>query len=193
MKKTFAWVLVLFVAISMFSCGSARNTAVAGKNKDVSVDFASFKTYSWTTDIDNIPSDKVFVGPNGVLIFNNVSGRKMIKDAVQYELDVKGYKFVPSNPDMLVSFQVLEQPTSLRTTQGYVAVSSGERVVTEDNVSFTDVEAGTLIINLIDANQHKQVWQGFSSGIMSADDVNEQTKVRAAVSTVFKKFEYNNR
>ena len=77
----------------------------------------SINSYSWTRDIDNIPKDQLFIGPNGVLIFNNESGRKMIKDAIQYELDSRGYKRMDGNGvDMLVSFSVLEQPGRLRTT-----------------------------------------------------------------------------
>lgn len=193
MKKNFSWIAALFlVAFTMYSCRTAK-TSVAGENKDLSANFKDIKTYSWTADIDNIPKDKVFIGPNGVLVFNNLSGRKMIKDAVQYELDAKGYKMVTSNPDMLVSFQVLEQPASLRTTEGYVTVFSGEKVRTDNNISYTDVKPGTLIVNLIDADKNKQIWQGFASGIMSADAIKDQSKVRSAVSTVFSQFNYNNR
>ncbi|MEJ7831085.1 MAG: DUF4136 domain-containing protein, partial [Segetibacter sp.] len=63
----------------------------------------------------------------------------MIKDAIQYELDSHGYKRMDGNgADMLVSFSVLEQRGRLRTTEGYVTLSSGEKVRTEENVSYTD-------------------------------------------------------
>lgn len=96
------------------------------------------------------------------------------------------------NADMIVSFSVLEQPGSLRTTNGYVTVSSGEKVRTEDNVSYTDVKPGTLLINLIDNKQDKQIWQGFASGILQPDHMRDESKVRQAVSSVFSQFKYNN-
>lgn len=69
----------------------------------------------------------------------------MIKDAIQYEVDSRGYKKVDgNNADMQVSFLVLEQPGRLRTTNGYVNLLSGEKVRTEDNVSYTGVKPGTL-------------------------------------------------
>jgi hypothetical protein len=80
----------------------------------------------------------------------------------------------------------------LRTTNGYVTVASGEKVRTEDNVTYTDVKPGTLIINFVNAKTGKLIWQGFASGILQPDQVNDETKVREAVSTVFNQFKYNN-
>jgi hypothetical protein len=172
----------------MQACSSSKNP-VDGKNKSLNADFKGIKTYSWRSDIDNIPTDKVLIGTNGIFIFNNESGRKMIKDAVQYELSAKGYRMVETNPDIFLSFIVLEQPASLRTTQGYVTVWSGE-VRTEDNVSYTDIKPGTLIINI--TKNDKQIWQGFVSGILKAEEMNDQSKVRNAVSIIFEQFSYNN-
>lgn len=184
---------LLFFMVFEQSCRTTRKAPVVGKNSDLKADFNNIKTYSWTAGIDNIPNDKIFIGPNNVYIFNNESGRKMIKDAMQFELDARGYKKDESNPDMLVSFSVTEQPGKLRTANGYVTLSSGEKVRTEDNISFTDVKPGTLIINFIDAKTNNVIWQGFASGILHADEVSNETKVREAVSSVFSQFKYNNK
>jgi hypothetical protein len=194
MKKVLFMMFGLFIFMVLLQgCSASKKAPVVGKNADISADFKSIKTYSWTSDIDNIPNDQIFIGPNNVYIFNNESGRKMIKDAMQYELDSRGYTMDRNNPDMLVSFFITEKPGSLRTTNGYVTVSSGEKVRTEDNVSYTDVKPGTLIINFIDAKANKQIWQGFASGILQPDQMNDQTKVREAVSSVFSQFKYNNK
>jgi len=192
MKKAISYLSVLLTfAFFMQACSSSK-TPIAGKNKSLNADFDEIKTYAWRSDIDNIPTDKVLIGPNGVFIFNYESGRKMIKEAIEYELSAKGYQMVEANPDMLLSFLVLEQPASLRTTKGYVTLLSGEKVRTEDNVSYTDVKPGTLIIDIIKTEKNNQIWQGFVSGILKAEEMNDQSKVRNAVSTVFKQFSYNN-
>jgi hypothetical protein len=175
----------------MQSCTASKKTTVAGKNADITADFSNLKTYSWTTDIDNIPNDQIFIGPNGVYVFNNESGRKMIKDAIQYQLDARGYKMNSNNPDMLISFSVLEREGSLRTTNGYVTVG-GEKVRTKDNVTYTDVKPGTLIVNITNVKTGKMIWQGFASGILQADQMRDQAKVRQAVSSVFKQFNHSN-
>lgn len=193
MKKIFFMMSgVLVFSMILFACTSAKAPTV-GKNADLSADFKNINSYSWSRAIDNIPKDQLFIGPNGVLIFNNESGRKMIKDAIQYELDTRGYKMnAGEGGEMIVSYLVLEQPGSLRTTNGYVTVSSGEKVRTEDNVSYTDVKPGTLIVNFIDAKTSKQIWQGFASGILRADQMRDESKVRQAVSKIFSEFKYNN-
>ena len=192
MKKFLLIPGLLVFMVMQQSCTASKKSTVAGKNADITADFKNIKTYNWTADIDNIPKDAIFIGPNNVLIFNNESTRQKIKDAIRYELDSRGYTAVSGTPDMLISFSVLEQPGRLRTTNGYVTLSSGEKVRTEDNVTYTDVKAGTLIINLSDAKSGKLIWQGFASGILQADQVNDVAKVRQAVSTVFNQFKYNN-
>lgn len=184
--------LLIFITL-LTGCSAAKKTPVVGKNTDLNANFKSIKTYGWTSDIDNIPKDAIFIGPNGVLVFNNESGRKMIKEAIQYELDSRGYTMNNSNPDMLVSFSITEQPGSLRTTNGYVTLSSGEKTRTKDNVSYTAVQPGTLIINFIDAKSNIAIWQGFVSGILKADQMQDKTKIREAVSSVFSQFKYNNK
>jgi hypothetical protein len=172
----------------------------AARAQKVSADHAlnssikNYKTYSWVASIDKIPDDQLFVGPNGVLIYNNESARKMIKDAIQYELDARGYKKQESNADMLVDFEVLEQPGRLRTYNGYQVVSLGaDTVRTPENVQWTDVKAGTLLINLTDGKSGDMVWQGFASGILNPDIIKSQSKVRQAVSSIFRKFKYKAR
>ena len=192
MRKSFSYFLVLLIFTFFIQACSSSKMPIVGKNKSLNADFESIKTYAWTSDIDKIPTDIVFIGLNGVYIFNNKSGRKMIKDAIQYELSAKGYKMVETNPDMLLSFKVLEQPASLRTTNGYATLWTGEKIRTADNVSYTDVKPGTLIIDIVKADQNKQIWQGFVSGILRPDMMNDQSHIRNAVSMVFKQFIYNN-
>jgi hypothetical protein len=193
MKKILFGVgMVLIVSAINVACSHKAALAV-GKSADVAADFKDIKTYNWASDIDNIPNTQLFIGANGVLIFNNESARKMIKDAIEYELDSRGYKKVEGNAgDMKVSFAILEQPGKVRTTNGYVTLSSGENVLTKDNVSYTDVKAGTLIINFISNKNNVAIWQGFASGILQPDQMRDQTKIREAVAKIFTQYKYSN-
>ncbi len=191
MKRIIVIFLAIFFTTLMYSCSPTKEPNI-GKGVDINADLASMKTYSWIENVDQIPEDRLFIVPGGILVFNNESGRKKIKDAIEYELDARGYKKVGNNPDMMVSFAVTEMPGSFRTTNGYVTLSSGEKVRTEDNVTYTDVKAGTLIINLLDADKQAQVWQGYASGILDNSSIQDESKVRQAVSGIFSKFEFNN-
>ena len=185
MKKIFLFSLLCFFYIFSYS------QVTVGADKSLTVSLNDYNTYAWTTDIDKIPTDQIFVGPNGVVVFNNESVRSKIKNAIEYELSAKGYKKVESNPEVVVLFLVTEQPGSLRTYNGYQVVNGGlDTVRSQDNVENTTIEAGTLLINLIDAKSGKVAWQGYASGVLKPDMINDETKVREAVSSIFQKFNF---
>ncbi len=177
----------------MIGCGTSH-TQVIGKNVDPDVtNLEDVKTYAWISDIEKIPDARMFRTLNGTYIYNNQSARKKIKDAVEYELNARGYKMPPNTTNeagMIVSFYVLEQADTLRTTNGYVNIF-GDAVITEDDVEREPVEPGTLIVNLIDSKTNKMVWQGFASGILKPEDLNDQLKIRQAVSSIFSRFNYD--
>lgn len=181
----------------LFSTGILilMTTAVAaqkvGTDKDLNASIKEYKTYAWSKNIDQIPKDKIFVGPNGVLVFNNVSTRSKIKDAIHYELDARGYKLNEADPDFIVTYQVTEQPADITTYNGYVTINGGlDKVRTPDNVQKTHLKPGTVLIDFVDAKTSKQVWQGYASGILKPDMINDQSKVRGAVASIFSKYRY---
>ena len=181
-----------FYFLGLFMMASAvTNAQNVGTDRDLQSNLQNYKTYAWVKNIDRIPSDKIFVGPNGVLVFNNESTRSKIKEAIQYELDARGYKMNEANPDFYVNFMVLEQPTELTTYNGYQTINGGlDTVRTPENVQKTPVKAGTVLIDFIDVKTSKQVWQGFASGILNADMVNNRSDVRAAISSIFSQYRY---
>jgi hypothetical protein len=170
---------------------SGNGQVNVGADKSFTANINDYRTYAWATDIDKIPSNKVFVGTNGVLIFNNESARKKIKDAIAYELDARGYKRQSDSADMIVTFQVLEQAGQLQTYNGYQMLNGGfDSVRTPENVQITNVDPGTLIINIIDRRSGSVAWQGYASGILKPDMINDQSKIRDAVKSIFDKFKY---
>ncbi len=185
MKKTFVFLAccVLYVA------SQAQVQVGADKNFTKSLD--DYKTYAWSTSIDQIPSDQIFIAPNGVYVFNNESVRSKIKDAIEYELSAKGYHKVQNNPDILVLFTITEQAGNLKTYNGYEMIDNGlDSVRTPNDVTVTKIDPGTLIINLIDAKTGVVAWQGYASGILKPDMINDNMKVREAVSSIFSKFDF---
>ena len=193
MKKSISFSALVMMMVFAVSCGSS-NTQTIGKNVDPDVtSLANVTSYTWTSDIDKIPDTRMFVSPTGVYVYNNESTRKQIKDAIQYELEARGYtqnSYAAGDKSMLVSFYVLEQADTLRTTNGYITTVFGEPLITKDDVNQTPVEPGTLIVNIIDGKSKEMVWQGFASGILKADYINDEAKVREAVSSIFSKFVY---
>jgi hypothetical protein len=65
-----------------------------------------------------------------------------------------------------------------------------DSVRTPQNTETVDIDAGTLIINLLDAKSGVVAWQGYASGILKPDMINDNTKVREAVASIFQKFDF---
>lgn len=183
MKKI---ILVLSCTLFYFASQSQVKT---GADKAFKASLNNYKTFGWSSEIEHIPSQKVFVDLNGIYVFNNESLRERIKRAIAFELSAKGYAKDENNPDIIVLFRVTEQPGTLLTKNGY------EQFWDEDQnggngLHRTKIAAGTLLINLLDAKTDKVAWQGWASGILKPEMVNDNMKVREAVSAIFKKFHF---
>src|SRR6185312_154845 len=147
MKKT-----ILSILPVLFCFAVKSQTVTVGADKAFTASLNDYSTYTWSKNIDQIPSDGIYVNPTGVYVFNNESARSKIKNAIEYELSAKGYEKNENTPDMLVLFTVTERPGTLKTYNGYQMIDNGlDSVRTPDNVQRTKIDAGTLIINIIDA------------------------------------------
>ena len=183
--------IILFILAGLFSFSIKSQNVVVGADNSFKTSLNDYSTYAWSKSIDQIPSAAIYVSPTGVYVFNNESVRSRIKDAIEYELGAKGYKKDETNPDLLVLFTITERPGSLRTYNGYQMVNSGaDSVRTSENVETTNIDAGTLIINIVDAKSGAVAWQGFASGILKPEMITDESQVRQAVASIFDKFDY---
>ena len=186
MKKIF---LILTACLMAFAI-KAQNVVV-GADNSFKNSLNDYSTYAWSKNIDQIPSDQVYISPTGVYVFNNESVRSKIKDAIEYELSAKGYKKDENNPDLLVLFTVTERPGKLTTYNGYQKIDNGfDSVRTPQDVTTTNIDAGTLIITIIDAKSGAVAWQGYASGILKPEMLNDESQVRQAVDDIFSKFNF---
>lgn len=182
----------LFLLAGLFLATTAMIQAQkVGTDRELDTGIESYQTYTWSSDINQIPSDAVFVGPNGVVVFNNETTRSKIKSAIEYELSSKGYKHAQSNPDFIVSFIVLEQPTEIVTYDGYRLLYNGlDTVRTEENVNQTQLQPGTVMVSFVDRETGKMVWRGYASGILKPDMINDESKVRNAIASIFNDYRF---
>ena len=74
MKKT-----MMFLVCSLFYMASHAQVKV-GADRSFKRSLNDYNTYGWSSNIEKIPSSKIFIGPNGVLVFNNESLREKIKN-----------------------------------------------------------------------------------------------------------------
>lgn len=142
-------------------------------------------------DQEVILNDQVLLYEDFVLIYNNETSRKNLKEAITTQMASNGYGVDEINPDILVDFQILEEPTTLRTytmTNGQDYLGFGPRSQTTKMVP---VKAGTILINFIDAETGNQVWQGFASGAFEEHEMHNISAIGAKVVSIFNDFNLN--
>jgi hypothetical protein len=183
---------------SLFVClttaifvGCASQSAVkVGTDQRTDAGISDFQTYNWMSEVGEMPSSQVFIGSQGVFIFNEESTRNSIKEAIETQLEAKGFKRDTNNPDMLVNFTILEQADELRTysREGYSYLGEGP---VDRDVEMVDVEPGTILVNLIDAESGLQVWQGFASGALEESDVEDEKALQSKIGAIFNQFDFS--
>ena len=164
--KKMQWLTATVMSVILFA--SCSRTAYV--QKDNKVDFSKIKTYAWVdgTQKDSITKTKV----------NDLTDRK-IKESIDKNLQLNGWKEVKSNPDVLlvydvdvqkenrkVSDPVYTQPTTRwfynPYTRRYTPVYYPSEFVGYQNRNET-VKEGTITLTLMDTDKEKTIWQGWTS------------------------------
>ena len=173
MKKA---VMVWVLSVGM-SCAFAQSNITVESDIDNEVDFSNYKTFSWASNVDSELDE------SGVYFLNDLILKAQIREAVKSEMMGLGYRFEPNNPDLIVNFRVFDQATRIKGVepdywggQTYTQVS--------DTVSY-EVEAGTIMLSLVDRKETKAVFQGFASGLIDNDHfIKDEIRIREAIHLI---------
>ena len=166
------------------SLTQAQNVTVKTESRP-DVDFKPYKTYTWASQVTD-KKDK------GTYFANDLALKKQVSDAVGYAMDGRGYKLTGQNADLLVNFRVFDQPTTIKgyTNAGTDYFGPGE-VQNMDDQQDIKLQAGTIIISLVDTKTDQVVWTGLASGLTSSNGFErQQGKIREAVNLIFNQFSY---
>lgn len=190
MKNLMNLFLLYFASFLFLGCAPS-GTVNVGSDQRTDSDFSDFQTYNWVTpNVEEGTNRQFSTGSEGGLIYNNKSTKRGIREAIETQLEAKGFTQDTVNPDMLVNFTVLEKDDQLRTytREGYSYL--GEGPVGQD-VEMVDVEAGTILVNFVDAQTGLQVWQGFASGAFEESDLADEETLKAKVGAIFEEFDFS--
>jgi len=169
-------ILVFIVGVTMVSCFGSRDYIVES-DYSYAGDFKKYKTYSFINqqrfDLDSlIPED---------VIMNTISNR----------LSILGYSQSDQRPNLLIAFRMYytdfnftgwEQPEFelWLEERGYVKEEFEE-------IKYR-LKEGTLIILLVDRKSHKTVWQGYNSGLIDINAMENERFIRGSVRLIFDKY-----
>jgi hypothetical protein len=185
MKKYLSVVAFLFIALFSTRCAEKTYTVAADRAVDREVEAGKYDTYAWASHVQDETNSSFFLND---LIFKN-----MVKSAVAYELDAKGYNLVEGdNADLIVNFRVFEEPVEITGMTGLGTDFWGPTELYEyDDRQTYQLQEGSIIVQLADRNTGKVVWQGYASGLTDGNVFDkDKDKVATAVSKIFERYPF---
>ena len=187
MKKS---IYIFLVALITAACSSVKVTS----DSDKTVDFSKYKTfeyYGWANDSDKILTQ---------------FDKDRIETAFGNEFRNRGWNVTQSNGDAIVSlYIVVDQKTSYTSytnhfntgmyggmydpIYGYgYARGIGGMGTSTTTTRQHDYEVGTLIVDVFDAKEKKQIWQGIGKGTVSENKTKREERINKAVAEIMKAF-----
>ena len=188
--KTFSALFTAIGAIIFITgCGSSAHI-----EKDNSIKLSNYKTYLWVPKVDSINKKQ------GII---NSIAEQNIKNSTDQELSKNGFRKVNSNPDLLLSYDVLVDRKTIKQSdpvysQPYSRLFYNPRSGRYSNIYFpsqflgyenssSQVKEGTVTISMIDARTDKTIWQGWSSDQLNNNYITSR-EAEKDVKSIFKKF-----
>jgi hypothetical protein len=146
---------------------------------DHGIHFSRYKTYRW---VDSVGP------PVQGLIFPNQLIQERIAGLIEEAMAARGFKRVPTGGDLLISYgiQVTEHPQFTTFYDG-----AGPGWGWGSGFSTTTVQTiyeGTLVLDMVDANQKKLVFQGTSTQTISSRPERNTRRLAKAVNQIFEKY-----
>ena len=181
--KQYKAIILIFGSMLLIKCSPVLTVQT---DYDREADFSEYRTFYWSDDFQNQNSE----GSANEPLFYNTLVKKRLKQAIQRELEGKGYTISAEDPDLLVSSQVVVEERSTGGTNypyspfyfGYYGGFS--------NVATSSQKEGDVVINLIDRNQRQLVWQGYASGVLEMDTEDRQQEINDAVTMILSNYNH---
>jgi hypothetical protein len=169
-------ILVLGVLVFAASPGLAHKIRV---DFDHGIHFSKYKTYRWV-DSAGAPSKEV--------LFPNQLMRERIAGLIEEAMAARGFKRVGTGGDLLINYgvQVTEHPEFITFYDG-----AGPGWGWGSGFSTTTVQTiyeGTLVVDMVDANQKKLIFQGTSTQTISSRPERNTRRLAKAVNEIFEKY-----
>ena len=146
---------------------------------DKGFDFAAYKTYGWHPVERSIEMNDLLIS--------------RVKDAVNRELQLKGFTLEPEKPDFFIAIHTVTRQKLSITDWGYSTGSYWHRGYgfgVGGGISSRTYEEGTLMIDMVDGAENKLVWRGTATDIVDPVMSPEErtAEINNAVSLILREF-----
>jgi Domain of unknown function (DUF4136) len=184
MRCNAAWIAAAALALAGCATTSGRDITI---DYDHSADLGSYRTYGFP---------KV-VGTDRAGYSTLVT--RYFKDAVDREMQRRGYVYDEKDPDLLVNFfSNVRDVTDLRRTPrvffgyGYYSYRNGlygAWPLYDEDLNADRYKVGTVNIDIVDGERMQLIWEGVAEGRITQGDMKyPRVAVDAAVAELFQRF-----
>jgi hypothetical protein len=189
--KTINYICAGLIAVfSLAACSTPVHV-----EKDDSVNLSAYRTYMWVDTRYNIDDNT-----GRPVSYGDIS----VRNAANAELRRIGWTEVSSDPDLLISYDVLVKNTTTRRsepiyTQSYTRTYYNPRLRRWGTIYYPSeflgynnysvpVNEGTVSITLTDANTDRIVWQGWTIDELNYSRIS-QDELTTSVRNIFSKLD----
>lgn len=176
----------LLVAAALIS-GCAATRPDIRTDYDRSADFSAYETYGFP---DELGTDRA--GYSTLITAH-------FKQAVDHEMQSRGYRYTESDPDLLVNFFAnVRHVTTVRSrprmwvSYGYYGYRYGMYSawpLYADEVDTVHYRVGTANIDIVDAEQSRLIWEGVAEGRLTEEVMeNPQPAIESVVAELFSRY-----
>ena len=177
--------------------------SVAHIEKDDTVNFHNYRTFAWVETKANQQDLKTEKAKEQKTKVSDLTERN-IRQAVNAELEKAGWQESKTNPDVLLSYDVLveksvkQQPNPVYTqpfsrlffnpySRRWVSIYYPSRFMGYADDAYA-VREGTITISMIDAKTDKTIWQGWTTDEVNSKNLTNK-EVTASIKSIFRKFD----
>ena len=184
MRCNAAWIAA--AALALAGCATTTGPDVT-VDYDRTADLGSFRTYGFP---ESVGTDRAGYSTLVTSYF---------KSAVRDQMEMRGYRYVDQNPDLLVNFYAkVHERTEVRTDPSFSAAYGyyGYRYglysawpYYDDAVRTVTYPVGTANIDVVDARRKQMIWEGVAQGVVSDEDMDHpKESISRVVTQLFARY-----
>ncbi len=183
-NRRFCGIFLASLLALLTACASTKGPDIRVHSAP-DVAFSSFGTFGFP---DQTGTDR---GGYSTLITN------YFKNAVRKQMELRGYRYVDANPDLLVNFYAnARERTEIRTMPsmgyGYYGYRYGlynAWPLYDNEIDSVTYPVGTANIDIVDAKRKQMIWEGVAQGRITTEDMKQpQAAIDRVVAQLFQRF-----
>jgi hypothetical protein len=173
--KTTAALSILAIVVLTTSCATVNIRS----ESDPTANFAKYKTFNFPLNVDKFAMNVIRANP--------FLHKEMLR-ILEETMVAKGYLKTDSKPDLFVVYHATtNEKTSVTTyTGGYYGWGYHGWGMGYTDVRVDQYTEGTLIIDLVDADEEELVWRGWAGGTLA--DRPDYDRLRDVVNGMLTEF-----